>query len=99
MGENSTEPMQDFQKLANLSPEEQQSALCSSATLSQNLNQGLESQPESTSNRAAISQGEPLRWEDDAPKNLGEALQREAQVQPAKGIVNVQPDRSEQVQS
>ena len=90
MGENSTESMQDFQKLANLSPDEQRS---------QNLNQGWESQPESTSNRAAISHGEPLRWEDDAPTSLGAALQRVAQFQPAKGIVYVDADGFERVQS
>src|SRR5919199_1366796 len=64
-----------------------------------NLSPELESQQETRSNKPAISHGEPLRWEDNAPTTLGEVLQRAAQFQPAKGIVYIQADGSEQFQS
>jgi non-ribosomal peptide synthetase component E (peptide arylation enzyme) len=52
----------------------------------------------SESKKLAISYGEPLQYPKDAPKTLGEVLQRAAQ-QSTKGIVYIQLDGSEKVQS
>ncbi|WP_414624619.1 AMP-binding protein [Calothrix sp. CCY 0018] len=48
--------------------------------------------------KLAISHGEPLHYSQDAPKTLGEVLQFAAQ-QSTKGIVYIQSDGSEKVQS
>lgn len=47
--------------------------------------------------KLAISHGERLHYPEDAPKTLGEVLQRAAQ-QSTKGIVYIQPDGTEKVQ-
>ena len=47
----------------------------------------------------AISHGEPLQQPDDSPTTLGETLQRAAARSPEKGIVYIQSDGSEILQS
>ena len=47
----------------------------------------------------AISHGEPLRDPDKLPKTLPDALKRAALSSPEKGVVYIQPDDSEVVQS
>ncbi|WP_033334922.1 SDR family NAD(P)-dependent oxidoreductase [Scytonema hofmannii] len=51
-----------------------------------------------SSKKLAISHGEPLQLPPDAPKTLAEVLQRAAQ-NSTKGIIYIQPDGSEKLQS
>ncbi len=53
----------------------------------------------SGSNNPAISYGEPLQQEADTPTTLAKALQRAAQQIPAKGLIYIQSDGSENSQS
>ncbi|MEQ9548681.1 MAG: SDR family NAD(P)-dependent oxidoreductase [Coleofasciculus sp. G3-WIS-01] len=62
------------------------------------LSEKIENKCSSEAKKLAISHGEPLHYPEDAPKTLGEVLQRAAQ-QSTKGIVYIQPDGTESVQS
>jgi acyl-CoA synthetase (AMP-forming)/AMP-acid ligase II/NADP-dependent 3-hydroxy acid dehydrogenase YdfG/acyl carrier protein len=63
------------------------------------LDSPLANQPASGSQRLAISHGEPLTQDSNAPVTLADALQRAARQQAAKGMVYLQPNASESVQS
>jgi len=58
----------------------------------------IENKRSSEGKKLAISHGELLHYQEDAPQTLGEILQRAAQ-QSTKGIVYIQPDGTEKVQS
>ncbi|MEH2155688.1 hypothetical protein [Nostoc sp.] len=58
----------------------------------------IENNNPSSSKKLAISQGEPLQYSKDASKSLKELLQQSAQ-HSTKGIIYVQSDGSEKVQS
>lgn len=58
----------------------------------------IENNNSSSSKKLAISHGEPLQYLQDAPKTLGKVLQRAAQ-HSTKGIIYIQPDDTEKVQS
>ena len=58
----------------------------------------IENKRSSEAKKLAISHGEPLQYPEYVPKTLGEVLQRTAQ-QSTKGIVYIQPDGTESVQS
>ncbi|MDF5731169.1 MAG: AMP-binding protein, partial [Rhizonema sp. PD38] len=62
------------------------------------LNQNIANANSGRSQKLAISYGEPLQFSQDDPKTLGELLQRAAQ-NSTKGIIYIQPDGSEKVQS
>jgi acyl-CoA synthetase (AMP-forming)/AMP-acid ligase II/acyl carrier protein/NADP-dependent 3-hydroxy acid dehydrogenase YdfG len=62
------------------------------------LSEKIENKCSSEAKKLAISHGEPLHYPKDAPKTLGEVLQRTAQ-QSTKGIVYIQPDGTESIQS
>ncbi|QLE39945.1 SDR family NAD(P)-dependent oxidoreductase [Nostoc sp. C052] len=61
-------------------------------------NQTIENTNSGLSKKLAISYGEPLQFSQNAPKTLGELLQRSAESS-TKGIIYIQPDGSEKVQS
>lgn len=58
----------------------------------------IENKRSSEAKKLAISYGEPLQYPEDAPKTLGEVLQRAAQ-KSTKGIIYIQSDGTEKVQS
>lgn len=60
--------------------------------------QKIENTNSSASKKLAISHGEALQYPQDAPKTLTEVLQRAAQ-NSTKGIIYIQPDGTEKVQS
>lgn len=62
------------------------------------FSQKIENKNPSSSKKLAISHGEPLQYSKDASKTLQEVLQRTAQ-NSTKGIIYVQPDGSEKIQS
>jgi len=57
-----------------------------------------DSETQSESQSFSISEGEPLREEADAPKNLSQALRRTVKRSPDKGITYIQKDGSNTVQ-
>ncbi|MFB2921205.1 MULTISPECIES: SDR family NAD(P)-dependent oxidoreductase [Aerosakkonema] len=86
--------------LDDLLPDTQAGVLESSQTQTQAIAQSdkIENKRSSEPKKLAISHGEPLQYSDDAPKTLAEVLQRAAQ-QSTKGIIYIQPDGTDKVQS
>jgi len=86
--------------LDDLLPDTQAIALEGSQTQAQATtpSEKIENKHSSEAKKLAITHGEPLHYPEDAPKTLGEVLQRTAQ-QSTKGIVYIQPDGTESVQS
>ena len=86
--------------LDDLLPDTQAIALEGSQTQAQATtpSEKIENKHSSEAKKLAITRGEPLHYPEDAPKTLGEVLQRTAQ-QSTKGIVYIQPDGTESVQS
>lgn len=93
--------------LDDLLPDNQKIALESSQTQTQAIaalaadiapSEKIENKHSSEPKKPAISHGEPLQYSENAPKTLAEVLQRAAQ-QSTKGIIYIQPDGTNKVQS
>ncbi|BAY50317.1 AMP-dependent synthetase and ligase (plasmid) [Scytonema sp. HK-05] len=86
--------------LEDLLPENQANASSDSQQKVQAItpSQKVEDSSLSSSKKLAISYGEPLQYPQDAPKTLAQVLQRAAESS-TKGIIYIQPDGTEKVQS
>ncbi|MEI2579456.1 SDR family NAD(P)-dependent oxidoreductase [Scytonema sp. PRP1] len=86
--------------LEDLLPENQANASSDSQQKVQAITpiQKIENSSSSSSKKLAISYGEPLQYAQDTPRTLVQVLQRAAESS-TKGIIYIQPDGTEKVQS